>query len=130
MKILDSLIHWSFLAVAGIIYVLGETIKSIFFNEQEWKDPKGWKSILKRTMVIHPVIIGLLLGLAPLPAPEAIQLDVSARMVYFGFAGVASAWSYKVLQTFFQVEVPAILKRLAGNTSNQTKQEESEKKEE
>lgn len=118
MKLLDVLNHWAFYASSIIIYIIQETIKGVFFSEEQWTKPAGWRTLLKRTSPILPVILGGLLGLIPgIPAPGLIQVDLAARVLYFGASGVVSAWIYKVISNFIEKDIPSFLRRAIGNKS-------------
>ena len=54
--------HWAFFAVALIIAVVGEVIKGLVLGDDKATTGSGWRSVYKKTLPLHPVIVGGLLG--------------------------------------------------------------------
>lgn len=77
------------LALVGASVLLAYIGKGINDN---WLAPWPW---WHRTLWLHPVVGGLLLGLLPLPVPEALGDGLASRMVLYAAAGALSPLIYE-----------------------------------
>jgi hypothetical protein len=60
----------------------------------------GWRGWFHRTKTLHPVSVGVLIGLAPgIPVTEPFH-TLSGRVLYFAGAGVLSTWVYATARQF------------------------------
>ncbi len=90
---------WSFLAVALIVWRLGQTAKL-------YAGARGWRadgSFFNVTLRIQPVIAGGMLGLLPWPTLRAIETIVEpartmAMVGWFSLAGALSGQIYAAVQ--------------------------------
>lgn len=60
----------------------------------------GWRGWFHRTKTIHPVSVGVLIGLAPgIPVTDPFH-TLAGRVLYFAGAGVLSTWVYATIKQF------------------------------
>jgi hypothetical protein len=87
--------HWPFAAVALILATVGQVAKRQLFSDAKVKR-YAWAAVGRATLPLHPVVIGGALGLLGLPTSANVDTTLG-RVLYFAFAGVASAWGYAVV---------------------------------
>ena len=88
--------HWPFFAAVIVFMVVGEVMKRAVLTPEHALKSRivHW---LRRTMALHPVASGALLGLLPgVPVSPGIE-TLAGRMLYFGMAGAVSIWAYHVI---------------------------------
>lgn len=116
--------NWSFIAVAFILGLFGEVIKSIVIgdNKEKTKETK-WKNVFIRTMPLHPVVAGALLGLfLSAVIPDAIATGgVVSSVLYFAAAGGLSTWFYMTLKSIAPKATKALQRKLTGAISKGNK---------
>lgn len=116
--------NWSFIAVAFILGLVGEVIKSIVIgdNKEKAKETK-WKNWFIRTMPLHPVVAGALLGLfLSAVVPEVIATGgIISSVLYFSAAGGLSTWFYMTLKSIAPKATKALQKKLTGAISKTSK---------
>lgn len=102
---------WSFVAVALVVYYLGQTVKRI-------ADRKGWRaehaseaSWFDATLPIQPVVVGALLMQIPFPVWEAIDsigkvdgawAEAAARGAYGALCGALCGQVFEIVQSLFR----------------------------
>lgn len=121
MDVFTPFIHWSFFAVAIVLVFVGDLVKRIMLPGVTIKDPTRqvgdgpyrtaepterisdsvimkwawWRIAYYRTIPIHPVLAGGLLGLAMEGvAPEVVADKWVARVLYYAIAGAVCTWVY------------------------------------
>jgi hypothetical protein len=97
----DLLQHWPFAATALILSVVGQAVKRVFFDDPT---AKGWRLIGRKTLPMHPVVVGALLGFIPSMPISPGVVSWSGRILYFAFAGVCSTWAFNVLKQVLKKE--------------------------
>lgn len=95
--------HWPFFACALILAFVGQVVKGTVWTEAnflKWRmhTPNRvlWRFFWwgRKTMPLHPVAVGALLGLVPnIPLGTGIE-GRPAAVLYFAFAGVFSTWIF------------------------------------
>lgn len=78
-----------FLALAGVAVLLAYVGKGI---NDTWVAPWPW---WHKTLWLHPIVGGALIGLLPLPVPEAVGPSLASRMVLYAAAGALSPLIYE-----------------------------------
>lgn len=90
--------YWGWLSTVVILALIGETLKRHVFTAdliEVSRIARWWR----RTMPIHPVVGGMLIGLVPgVPLPDDVSGTVQA-VLYYGAAGAFSVWAYDVART-------------------------------
>lgn len=88
--------HWGFVAYALVAAFLGELCKRRWFT-REHALTSEWAHRLRRTLPLHPVLLGGLLGYLPgMPAGPGV-VGGTARSLYFALSGVLSTFLYDVV---------------------------------
>lgn len=112
-------LNWPFVAVAVILAIVGEVVKSIVIKGQK-TDQIGLKGLFVRTLPLHPVIAGGLLGLvlsATIPEELATGGTVSS-ILYFALSGALSTWIYNFLKKLFPDFSQAVRTRMGGGKAS------------
>jgi hypothetical protein len=101
--------HWPFAAATLILAFVGQVVKGTVWTEAnflKWRmekpNPVLWRFFWwgRKTMPLHPVAVGALLGLVPnIPAGTGIE-GRPATMLYFAFAGVMSTWAFALVKAW------------------------------
>lgn len=92
--------HWPFLAYSIISLIVVHVCKGILWTKKNVDVSKVSPAIwwARKTLPLHPVVIGLLVGLIPgVPASAGIEA-VAAKCLYFGGAGASSTWIFDVIK--------------------------------
>jgi hypothetical protein len=78
-------------------------------------DPKLplWYRLWRATISTHPVIVGALAGLAPIPVAVWIPESTAAHMLWFALAGTLSGQLYEVGKRLLEI-VPALVRQHFG----------------
>jgi hypothetical protein len=102
--------HWPFLAVAFILALVGEVVKTLVFGKDDRKNLTGWKLLFHQTMILHPIIAGALLGLIlGSVVPTAIATTgLIGTVLYFAFAGFASTGLYRMYKELWPVLISSM----------------------
>lgn len=123
-------LNWPFAAVAIILAVVGEVVKSLVIGNKKKEGLSGARLVFSKTMPIHPVLAGGLLGLtlsATVPEELASGGPVSS-ILYFALAGACSTWFYNSVKKILPNFVESVQQRLSGvlkqKASDSTKEEE------
>ena len=124
MKVLLELVHWSFLAVASIIYLLSQFILGLIFVGDEWQTTSGTKYRLRKVIEQGlPVIMGMIAGyIFPIPCSDSFFHEPLARAIYFGFAGGAAPYVHTAMDMSFPSLISGLLNAirnaLPGSNNN------------
>jgi nitrate reductase NapE component len=124
--------NWSFFAVALLLGLFGEVIKSFVIGDNKEKAKKNvWKRFYIKTLPIHPVLSGALLGLfLSTVIPEAISSGgVVSSVLYFSASSVISTWLYMTLKSISPAAAKMLQNKLT-NTSNTNKTNTDKEEEE
>ena len=98
--ILEAVIpHWPFVAWLVISMLIGQVMKTAVFTKDGFKTrkPKWLFWWGRKTLVLQPIISGLLIGLVwrnPEPAVNTLPGSIG----YFALAGALSVWAYELLK--------------------------------
>jgi hypothetical protein len=78
-------------------------------------DPKLplWYRLWRATISMHPVLVGGLVGLAPLPAATWVPDSTAAHVLWFGLAGALSGQIYEIGRRLTEI-VPALIRQKLG----------------
>lgn len=99
--------HWPFVATALIFATVGQVLKAAVWTQRNflrWRvdEPNAvlWRVFWwgRKTLPLHPVGAGALLGLVPAMPTSAGVDSTSGSVLYFAFAGVASTWVFATLK--------------------------------
>lgn len=119
-KIAEFLLsHWAFVAVAVILALVGQVVKTLVVGSNKKQELVGWKDVFVKTMPLHPVVAGGILGLVLDAAiPESLVTGgTMGSVLYFALAGAASSWIYNTLKGI----MPTIIGRFVPlNNRNST----------
>lgn len=77
----------SFLAAVG--HAIGATIG---------ESDEGLVGLWWRTRALHPIAVGMVLGLSDLPIPEAMGEGLLARLIWYGTAGGLAVPIYELVK--------------------------------
>lgn len=90
-------LNWAFIAVAFILGLVGEVVKSLVVGAKDSR----FKSLFLRTLPLHPVIAGGLLGCVLfVTVPEVIAVSgLVGSVLYFAASGALSTWIYSTLKS-------------------------------
>lgn len=95
-----SLAHWPFLAWAFMAMLIGQVSKTAIWTRARAYEKSKMQWLFwwaYKTLPLHPVVVGALLGLA-WRDPEGRGWPWPAAVCYFGAAGAASVWLYQILK--------------------------------
>lgn len=82
--------HWPFLAACVIFYAIGEVMKKTVTKEMAKK--KKWAWYFRRTLPLHPMLGGIVVGLIPgMPASAGVE-TIAGKCLYFALAGATCSW--------------------------------------
>lgn len=100
---LDDFTHWPFVVAALIFASVGQTMKRTVFTWERIGDGIGWRRRLmwwaRKTLPLHPVAIGALLGLVPgIPTSPDVPATTAAACLYYAGAGVVSTWVFDLMR--------------------------------
>lgn len=121
--------NWSFVAVALILGLVGEVIKSVVVGDDKEAAKKiRWKSLFIKTLPLHPVVIGGLLGVVLFATlPEVIAVGgLMGSVLYFAASGALSTWLYSALKGLAPKLTKAAQKFLTDKVKNGSKPSDSE----
>lgn len=101
--------HWPFVAAMFILAFIGQVLKGVVWTEANflrWRmhTPNAilWRFFWwgRKTLPLHPVAAGALLGLIPsMPVGSGVE-GRTAAMLYFAFAGVLSTWAFAIVKAW------------------------------
>lgn len=102
----QMLTHWPFLAASLIFAVIVQMLKGTCYtkaNILKYKQSIPWVGELlwwmRKTLPMHPVVYGVILGLIPgIPASPGVE-TVAAKCLYFALAGICSTWIFGILKS-------------------------------
>lgn len=72
-----------------------------------------WYRLWRATISMHPVLVGGLMGLAPLPAATWVPDSTAAHVLWFGLAGALSGQVYEIGRRLTEA-IPALIKQRLG----------------
>lgn len=114
-SILEAVIqHWPFVAWLMVSMLIGQVMKTAVFTKESFKTKKPkwlfWWG--RKTLVVHPIVAGLLIGLA-WRNPEPSVDTLPECMGYFAMAGALSVWAYELLKGLakkegFDLKLPGV----------------------
>jgi hypothetical protein len=132
-KILTILVsHWAFLAVAIILAIIGEVSKGIVLGEDKSNADKNlFTKLYTKTLPLHPIIAGALLGLAlSATVPDFVMTGgMIGSVLYFAVSGALSSTIYNILK-IIKPQIVSALRVWIANLAGKTPAEKSKKKEE
>lgn len=73
--------------VAVLLAALGTGATEHVFGEEGPQPTEGWRETWRRTMWLHPILGGCLLGFLGLPAPEVLGDGSAGAVVWYAAAG-------------------------------------------
>lgn len=100
----DLISYWSFIAVALVLYRIGESAKNVILGKTKADFDAAilipWKKTFSETMMVQPVILGGLMGLVlGATVPEVISAGgMISSVLYFAGAGVLSTWIFDLVK--------------------------------
>jgi hypothetical protein len=99
----DDFTHWPFVVAALIFASIGQTLKRTVLTWERIGDGRGWKRRMlwwgRKTLPLHPVLCGALLGLVPgIPTSQSVPVTTAASCLYYAGAGVVSTWIFDLLR--------------------------------
>lgn len=122
-------LHWPFLAVAILLGLTGEVVKGLVLGEDSKAAEKSkFLTLYKRTLRLHPVIAGALLGLvlsATLP-DVVLTGGITSSMLYFSLSGAVSGVVYDILKSLYPELTKALRKKIAVWAGKSAKEEKEE----
>ena len=91
--------HWAFIAWLFVAMLIGQVAKNTLWTKTNAikKKPHWFWWWMRKTMVLHPVAAGALVGLI-WQNPEPGVNTLAASMGYFALAGGLSTWAYELLR--------------------------------
>ena len=101
--------HWPFVAAMFILASIGQVVKGTVWTRDNFlkyrmRTPNAvlWRFFWwgRKTLPLHPVAAGALLGLTPgVPLGTGIE-GTTAAVLYFAFAGVFSTWAFAIVKAW------------------------------
>lgn len=89
--------YWHLFVSAAILSLFLEFFKKYVFTKTLAASHTVWLWI-RRTMPLHPVIAGALMGLIPgMPLPDGVKGTTAAALYYAG-SGLLSTWGYDLFR--------------------------------
>jgi hypothetical protein len=81
-------------------------------------DPKLplWYRIWRATISTHPVIVGGLAGLTPIPVSQWVPDSTAAHMLWFALAGALSGQIFEIGKRLTEI-IPAVIRQRLGGKS-------------
>ena len=99
-----ALDHWPFVVVAAALAVVGKVMDERVFTYERAR--KGWMRWFRKTMPLHPLLTGLLIGLVPgIPVSEFVD-SLAGRCLYFVGAGFCSLGFLSFMTRSLAFELP------------------------
>lgn len=87
----DLAVFGSFIVVAGVLGAIGHRVQIAVFGELPKASAVGWRKTFYRTLWVHPLLAGLLIGLFHvLPVPEFMGGSLAASVLWYILAGSQS----------------------------------------
>lgn len=96
----------SFVIAAVLLAALGQGATAQVFGDAGPAPTTGWRETWRRTMWVHPIAGGALLGLLDLPVPEALSTSTAWRIVWYAAAGALALPVYGWLRALFDRRMP------------------------
>lgn len=99
-EVINALVlHWPFVAWLVVSMLIGQVMKTAVFPKDgvKTKKPKWLFYWGRKTLVLHPILAGLVVGLVwvnPEPGVETFPESLG----YFALAGALSVWAYELLK--------------------------------
>lgn len=84
-------------AVAIFLAYLGEGVTRMVFGEAGPQPTTGWRETWRRTLWVHPMIGGALIGLF-VPGPEVLPPGIAFAVIWYGAAGALALPIYRRLE--------------------------------
>lgn len=99
--------HWSFFATALILGVVGEVWKGLVLGSDNEKVANNrFTKLYKKTLAIHPIISGAILGFALSPTFTSV--------LYFALSGAVSGTLYSLLKSVRPEVAKALRRKVAS----------------
>lgn len=96
----------SFVIAAVLLAALGQGINAQVFGEAGPHPTTGWREAWRRTMWMHPIVGGALLGFIDLPAPEVWGDGRVGAVVWYAAAGALALPIYGWVRRLFEKGEP------------------------
>lgn len=113
--------HWSFVAVAILLGVIGEVIKGIVLGKDNSKvESSKFHSLFKKTLPVHPIAAGAALGIILVSLlPESISSGgLIGSVLYFAVSGAVSTSLYETLKMLYPAAIKLLRNKVAEATSS------------
>jgi hypothetical protein len=94
--------NWPFVAWLVLAMVFGQVMKSSVWTKERATQKGRWQPLfwwMYRTLPLHPMLSGALVGLAWPNPIETIDSRI-ASAIYFALAGACSVFAYEVIKSF------------------------------
>lgn len=93
------IVHWPFVAALVIFMLVGQVVKTNIFTKtaHQTKKPAWLFWWGRKTLTLHPILGGMLLGLVWRNPEPGIDTLVEC-MGYFALSGALSVWAYEFLK--------------------------------
>lgn len=89
--------YWHLFVSAAVLSLFGEFFKKYVFTKARAKTNAVWLWV-RRTMPLHPVVAGALLGLIPgMPLPDGVE-GLTSSALYYAASGLLSTWGYNLFK--------------------------------
>jgi hypothetical protein len=75
-----------------------------------------WYRLWRATISMHPVIVGGLMGLAPIPVARWVPNSNAAHMLWFALAGALSGQLFEIIKRLTEI-IPAVIRQRLGMKS-------------
>jgi hypothetical protein len=122
--------YWSFFAVSVVVAMSGVAVRGIVAvlvpaeRKAEAVEVRGrssvdvatdpslplWYRLWRATLPAHPILVGSLIGLSPIPSAAWVPDSTSAHMLWFGLAGALSGQIYDISKRVAEL-APAIIRQ-------------------
>lgn len=91
--------HWPFFSWLFVAMLIGQVMKSTLWTKKNAieKKPHWFWWWAYKTMVLHPVLVGVIIGLIWQHPEEGVD-GLPASVGYFALAGGLSTWAYELIK--------------------------------
>lgn len=94
--------HWPFIVFTLVAAMVVQIFKAAVWTAEraEGKGAKaGFFWWMRKTLPLHPVVLGALFGLIPgLPLSQGVEHTMATSAMYYAAAGLTSTWAFSVLR--------------------------------
>ena len=97
----NLLIHWPFVCGALVLMLVGQFVKAQIWTKEGARTSRFIR-FMRRTMAMHPPLVGALLSFIPsMPVSPGVE-GMGARLLYWVSVGIAAAFGFNVVRQWIK----------------------------